>query len=84
MVIIMKKIKDSDNSSSIIGEEEYACGYCRFASEVTGTEDMLCRKRGVVSKQFICKKFVYDPLKRSPRRAPALIIPELPFDNEEP
>mgnify|MGYP005768675207 FL=1 len=81
----MKKNKsNAATDSAVVGEVEYACGYCRFASEVTGTEDMLCRKRGVVSKQFICKKFVYDPLKRSPRRAPALIIPELPFDNEEP
>ena len=79
----MKKIKDSDNSSSIVGEEEYACGYCRFASEVSGTEDMLCRKRGVVSKRFICKKFIYDPLKRSPRRLPPLVIPELRIDDEE-
>lgn len=81
----MKKNKrDMTSDSAVVGEEEYACGYCRFASEVTGTEDMLCRKKGVVPKQFICKKFVYDPLKRSPRRPPALVIPELPFDNEEP
>ena len=77
----MKKNKrDMTSDSAVVGEEEYACAYCRFASEVTGTEDMLCRKKGVVPKQFICKKFVYDPLKRTPRRPPALVVPDLLSD----
>ena len=53
-----------------------ACGFCRFASAIAGTEEMLCEHRGVVSQEYHCRKFIYDPLKRVPRRLPELVIPE--------
>lgn len=59
------------------------CEFCRFASEIAGTEEMLCEKRGVVAKEYCCRKFVYDPLKRVPRRLPELIVPDdLTLDEE--
>lgn len=52
------------------------CEYCRFASSVSLTDDMLCEKKGVVSKEYSCRSFVYDPLKRVPRRLPAISVPD--------
>ncbi len=59
-------------------DEEKYCSLCRFSSEITGREEMLCRKKGIVQREFSCRSFIYDPLKRVPRRAPVLEIPELP------
>lgn len=52
------------------------CEFCRFATVIRATDDMLCTHRGVVDKEYSCRKFVYDPLKRVPRRLPELIVPE--------
>ncbi|MBQ8551285.1 MAG: hypothetical protein IJ428_00565 [Clostridia bacterium] len=49
------------------------CEFCRFASEIRATEDMLCTHRGVVDKEYTCRKFIYDPLKRVPRALPELV-----------
>ena len=58
------------------------CGYCRYASAIAGAEEMLCEHRGVVSQEYRCRKFVYDPLKRVPRRLPELVIPEDLLEND--
>ncbi len=52
------------------------CEFCRFATEIKATEDMLCTHRGVVDKEYVCRKFIYDPLKRVPRTLPELVTPE--------
>lgn len=52
------------------------CEFCRFASEIPKTEEMLCEHKGVVSKEYLCRKFIYDPLKRIPRRPPELVVPD--------
>ncbi len=52
------------------------CEFCRYASEIAGAAEMLCEKRGVVAREFKCRLFVYDPLKRVPRRLPELIVPD--------
>ncbi len=61
--------------------EEKHCIYCRFANDIFETEDMLCDKNGVVPKEYVCRKFVYDPLKRVPRRPPkpegSIDLPEI-------
>ncbi len=48
------------------------CEFCRFASEIKAMGDMLCTHRGVVDKEYVCRKFVYDPLKRIPRPLPEM------------
>ena len=52
------------------------CEFCRFSAEIQTTDDMLCEHRGVVHKEYHCRKFVYDPLKRVPKRPPEIIVPE--------
>lgn len=58
------------------GDIERLCELCRFSAEIQTTEDMLCEHRGVVDRDYSCKKFVYDPLKRIPKRPPELVVPE--------
>ncbi|MBR5516085.1 MAG: hypothetical protein IKU52_07775 [Clostridia bacterium] len=42
------------------------CAYCELAECMNDKEKMLCSVKGVVSSGYKCKKFLYDPLKRSP------------------
>lgn len=44
------------------------CGVCHFAKPIAATEDMLCKKRGIVSSRGLCKKFRFDPIKLPARR----------------
>lgn len=61
-------------------DEDKVCEYCRRAIHVADTGDMLCEKRGVVPGGFSCRRFVYDPLKRVPRRMKILIPDEIITD----
>ena len=59
------------------------CAYCEKATPLAGDEYVLCSKKGVVSLTHRCRGFAYDPLKRIPKRAPAMptledIATELP------
>ncbi len=55
-------------------EDENYCVFCEHAVALHGNDFILCRKKGVVSATWVCRKFVYDPLKRKPavRRTPSL------------
>jgi len=51
---------------------EHLCIYCEHAFLMRG-EECACRKRGLVNKNYSCRKFVYDPFKRiPPPKAPKL------------
>lgn len=45
-----------------------SCSYCEHGKTAPDGESVLCKKRGVVEKDFSCKKFSYDVLKRHPKR----------------
>lgn len=47
---------------------EPACGLCEFAAESGDEGTLLCRKSGAAAPDAPCKKFRYDPLKRTFRR----------------
>ena len=49
-----------------------ACEYCEHGRRAADPRMILCQKRGVVSPYFHCKKFLYDPIQRVPRRQPRL------------
>ena len=51
---------------------EPRCCYCEHASETSDGMAMLCKKRGIMTKDYYCGKFIYDPLKRDPVRPPRL------------
>ncbi|WP_294500520.1 hypothetical protein [uncultured Gemmiger sp.] len=45
-----------------------ACSYCTYGALAADGKMIYCRKRGVVSPYYSCRKFHYDPLMRVPRR----------------
>lgn len=49
-----------------------SCSYCLNGKLSPDREKVLCKKMGVVEKDFACRKFRYDPLKRQPRRPKTL------------
>lgn len=45
-----------------------SCSYCQNGTCIND-EEILCKKRGIVSKDGKCLKFCYDPCKRVPMKA---------------
>ena len=54
-------VKNSTNFDS-------TCAFCENASGIYDEDSMICKTKGVVSKLYSCRKFIYDPLKRVPPR----------------
>lgn len=56
--------------------EEYdiakKCAFCEYASGTLCPDRMVCKKKGVVNADYSCRAFVYDLMKRQPKRMPAL------------
>ena len=50
------------------------CAYCELAECMNDKEKMLCYIKGVVNAGYKCKKFLYDPLKRSPEATQILTV----------
>ena len=46
---------------------EIFCKYCERATPLVVDGKLVCSKMGVVSEDYKCRKFVYDPLKRAPK-----------------
>ncbi len=53
-------------------ETARACIYCENATVIADEENVLCSLHGIVNKEFCCRKFAYDPLKRVPRPMPPM------------
>ena len=49
-------------------EIEKFCAFCEHASNLITESEFLCSYKGVVGARFSCRRFVYDPLKRKPKR----------------
>ncbi len=61
-------------------ELERLCKFCEHAVALNSPDEMLCRKRGVVSAGYCCRAFRYDPLKRdpgTPLKIPSEKLPDL-------
>ncbi len=50
----------------IIGNVDAKCEYCKHGKIAADNKNILCPKMGVTAKDYNCKKFSYDPLKRIP------------------
>lgn len=58
-----------------------ACACCEFGRPSPDQAMILCSHYGPVVPYYKCKKFVYDPLKRLPKKQPALPrVPAEEFD----
>lgn len=42
-----------------------ACAYCTFGGQID-EDNIICQKCGVVPSSHHCRRFRYDPLKRTP------------------
>ena len=52
-------------------KQEPCCSYCEHGCRISN-EEVMCRKKGVVSSAGKCRKFRYDALKREPARPSVL------------
>ncbi len=50
----------------------HLCEFCEHAALINDECNVLCDRRGIVNREYSCKKYVYDPLKRVPRTLPPL------------
>lgn len=57
-----------------------SCAYCTFGTQMD-EEQVLCIKKGVVKLDCNCRKFLYDPCKRQPKRQKALDFEK--YDQED-
>jgi len=55
-----------------IDKSERICAFCELCVPMYDGDTVLCERFGIVSKAHSCKKFSYDPLKRTPPKAQAL------------
>lgn len=49
-----------------------SCTYCQYGRATVDPSQVLCRKYGPVSSSYSCKKFLYAPTKRTPKKPPKL------------
>lgn len=47
----------------------HRCEYCVNSKALDGSNEVICKKRGVVDRQDSCRHYKYDPLKRVPDTA---------------
>ena len=50
---------------------EKICAYCEYGTKLHNNH-ILCKKKGIVSENSKCRKFLYDPTKRIPKKRPPL------------
>lgn len=48
------------------------CQNCLHGVRMPGDEKIFCKKTGIRLPGSSCKKFCYDPLKRTPKRPPKI------------
>ena len=71
---------DVKNKDYIHEEYPKACRFCetgRFSFDKTA---VLCPRRGIMSPEDYCRRFVYDPLKHTPLTAPVMSYSFKPED----
>ena len=49
-----------------------ACANCRHGRKTSDGQKVLCMRNGIVDPDYSCRKYQYDPIKRVPKRRPAL------------
>ena len=58
------------------------CLFCESAVPLADGESVLCEKKGVVTADYVCRGFRYDPLKRVPKPPVKIAGLEIPEDGE--
>lgn len=52
------------------------CDTCEKSVCIHDEKNVLCKLKGVVNKGYVCRRFSYDPLKRTPQKRPGLSLPD--------
>lgn len=58
--------------NKVMGNVEPKCEYCLYGTLSPNGANVLCPKKGVLAKDYNCKNYKYDPLKRIPRKLPRM------------
>lgn len=69
VIFRMAKYKPPVKKSNNLNKEKELpkiCGFCEKAVPIFDENLVLCKKSGIVGINHVCKKFIYDPLKRVP------------------
>ena len=45
-----------------------SCAYCIHGKVLEYTNEVICKKRGVMPERDYCRSYKYDPLKRTPQK----------------
>ena len=62
---------------------EKLCRSCEHAELLVDSGVVLCERKGIVRADGLCRKFIYDPLKRiPPKNAPAQKLEFVDIDAE--
>lgn len=48
--------------------ESPKCYFCEHGKRIPNTSDVICSKKGIVSEEYVCKKYSYDIFKREVKR----------------
>ena len=51
---------------------EPMCLYCEHGKRILATDDIICKKKGIVSPEGRCRKFKYTPINRIPPKKTAI------------
>ncbi|MEG0899011.1 MAG: hypothetical protein RSD67_02895 [Oscillospiraceae bacterium] len=51
---------------------EPSCEYCKYGKLSMDKKMILCQHKGILVELLACRRFIYDPLKRKPKRQMAL------------
>lgn len=66
-----KKERDVKMRRKLYGNNiDPSCEFCVHGRRSSDGKAILCPKKGVMPLYHHCRKFVYDPLKRVPKRPP--------------
>lgn len=52
-------------------EIEKICAFCECSRSTHDKDFLVCSKNGIVHAAYKCRRFIYDPMKRTPKRAPS-------------
>lgn len=48
---------------------QHRCEYCVHGIGILNSNEIICKKKGVTDRQDCCRRYKYDPLKRTPENA---------------
>ncbi len=73
------RIKEAANIDDIDFDIERICMNCEHSTFLDGTENCVCKKKGIVRTAYSCRRFKADLLKIKPRRACSFVFDENPL-----